>query len=152
MYSIGELAGKTGVKVPTIRYYEQQGLISEPHRTEGNQRRYGEGDLQRLSFIRHSRELGFSILAIRELIDLSGQPRRSCADAHGIASRHLAQTRAKINKLKRLERELKRISHCDAKTIGECALIESLAEHRREGTDIRQRGTDTARCGWQEGN
>ncbi len=137
MYSIGELAGKAGVKVPTIRYYEQQGLMNEPERTDGNQRRYGRGDLQRLSFIRHSRELGFSIATIRELIDLSEQPEQSCANAHGIASRHLAETRAKINKLKRLERELKRISHCDAKIIGECALIESLAEHRSEGSDPR---------------
>ena len=63
MYSIGQLAKQTGVKVPTIRYYEQMGLIDALERTEGNQRRYSKDELKRLSFIRHSRDLGFAIEA-----------------------------------------------------------------------------------------
>lgn len=129
MYSIGDLSRQTGVKVPTIRYYEQMGLIEASGRTAGNQRRYSKAGLRRLSFIRHSRELGFHIDDIRELLELSEHPEYACANAHGIASRHLAETKAKISKLKKLEKELKRISSCDATTIGECAVIETLADH-----------------------
>ncbi len=130
MFSIGELSKRTGVKVPTIRYYEQMGLIDALERTEGNQRRYSNDGLKRLSFIRHSRELGFSIEDVRELLALSQHPEQPCGNAHDIATRHLADTRAKITKLKKLERELKRISACDAKSVGECAVIETLADHR----------------------
>ena len=70
MLSIGGLAKKTGTKVQTIRYYEQIGLLPEPDRTEGGQRRYSNEQLDKLSFIRHSRQLGFSLEAIRELLDL----------------------------------------------------------------------------------
>ncbi len=130
MYAIGDLARQTGVKVPTIRYYEEMGLIDVPERSAGNQRRYTQAELQRLSFIRHSRELGFSIEDIRELLNLSKHPQRPCQDAHGIAARHLADTRAKLTKLKRLERELKRISGYEAHAIGQCAVIETLTDHR----------------------
>ena len=58
MYSIGELSRRTGVKVPTIRYYEQMGLMPEGERTQGNQRRYRRDELERLAFIRHARDLG----------------------------------------------------------------------------------------------
>lgn len=130
MYSIGELSKQTGVKVPTIRYYEQMGLIDALERTEGNQRRYTREGLKRLSFIRHSRDLGFAIEDIRELLELSEHPEQPCGNAHEIATRHLADTKAKIIKLKKLERELKRISSCDAKSVGECPVIETLADHR----------------------
>ncbi len=130
MFSIGELARQTGVKVPTIRYYEQMGLVDAHDRTKGNQRRYSKDGLKRLSFIRHSRELGFSIEDIREFIELSKHPEQPCRNAHDIAVRHLADTRAKIAKLKRLERELKQISRCDANSVLECSVIETLADHR----------------------
>ncbi len=88
MLSIGTLAKCTGTKVQTIRYYEQIGLLPEPGRTEGGQRRYSEGDLDRLAFIRHARLLGFTLDAIRELLDLSDNPARSCAEvARGASSR-----------------------------------------------------------------
>jgi DNA-binding transcriptional MerR regulator len=82
MYSIGTLSKRTGVKVPTIRYYEQVGLLSEPDRTAGNQRRYGQTEIERLGFIRHARDLGFPIEAISSLISLNDHPDRSCADAN----------------------------------------------------------------------
>ena len=130
MFSIGDLSRETGVKVPTIRYYEQQGLIQAQGRTSGNQRRYSKEELQRLSFIRHSRDLGFSIDDIRELLDLSEHPDQPCRDAHQIAARHLSDTKAKILKLKRLKKELERVSACDADSISECSVIETLADHR----------------------
>ncbi|PHP67084.1 transcriptional regulator [Zhengella mangrovi] len=135
MFSIGELSRRTGVKIPTIRYYEQMGLIDAPERSEGNQRRYTKAGLQRLSFIHHSRELGFPIEDIKTLLELSQHPDKPCHDAHGIAVRHLGQVQRRIAKLRRLERELKRLSQCDGDTISDCAVIETLADHGLCETD-----------------
>lgn len=130
MFSIGELSKRTGVKIPTIRYYEQMGLIDMAGRTEGNQRRYNEDGLNRLSFIRHSRDLGFSIGDIKELLSLSQCPAKPCHDAHSIAVLHLKEVQEKIGKLQRLEQELKRISKCKGGNMADCAVIETLADHR----------------------
>ena len=73
MYSIGQLSRRTGVKVPTIRYYEQSGLLAAPERSVGNQRRYTEEGMQQLAFVRHARDLGFAIDDIRELQQVSQQ-------------------------------------------------------------------------------
>ena len=129
MFSIGELSKQTGVKIPTIRYYEQMGLLAAPERSEGNQRRYCADGLKRLSFIRHSRELGFSIQDIRELLELSQHPEETCEDAHIIAARHLDDVRERIQKLRRLEKELKRITSCKAESVADCWIIETLAGH-----------------------
>ena len=86
--SIGELSRQTGVKVPTIRYYEGAGLIPAPARTEGKQRRYDAAAVGRLNFIRHARELGFEVEAIRELLAMNAQPDRSCAEVDRITRRH----------------------------------------------------------------
>lgn len=129
MFSIGELSKRTGVKVPTIRYYEHTGLIDAPERSEGNQRRYSKDGLKRLSFIRHSRELGFSIDDIKGLLELNQHPEKPCHDAHNIAVRHLDEVRARLSKLRRLERELIRISACRADSIASCSVIETLADH-----------------------
>jgi len=131
MFSIGALSRETGVKVPTIRYYEQMGLIDAPARTEGNQRRYGHTELERLGFIKHARDLGFSIEAIQSLIELQDHPDRSCAEANAIAAEQLVDVRAKIELLKRLEGELARISDgCSGDgTSGKCYVLASLANH-----------------------
>ncbi len=130
MFSIGQLSKRTGVKIPTIRYYEQMGLLNAPERSEGNQRQYTIEGLNRLSFIRHSRDLGFSINAIRDLLELSQHPEEPCADAHVLAVEHLKDVQIKLAKLKRLEKELKRISKCDASNVAGCAVIETLADHK----------------------
>jgi DNA-binding transcriptional MerR regulator len=137
MLTIGDLARTTGVKVPTIRYYEQMGLLSHSERSEGNQRRYTRGEQERLSFIRHARELGLTIEAIRELIDLSQHPEHPCADADRIAQTQLQAVRHKIAKLTKLERELERIAtHCHADSqIRDCYVIQSLANHDLCETD-----------------
>jgi DNA-binding transcriptional MerR regulator len=130
MYSIGDLSRRTQVKVPTIRYYEQVGLLAALERSEGNQRRYGRPELERLAFIRHARDLGFSIDAIRALIDLSGHRDQPCADADRIAKEQLAAVRDRIARLQRLEQELDRIaSCCSGETVGDCYVIRSLADH-----------------------
>jgi DNA-binding transcriptional MerR regulator len=137
MLSIGDLSKRTGVKVPTIRYYEQMGLLAAAERTEGNQRRYDSRDLERLAFIRHGRDLGLEIAAIRELIALSQHPEEPCAHADRIASDHLSAVRAKIDKLRKLEQELARIvSHCDGgHSIEECYVIRALSDHGLCGSD-----------------
>ena len=131
MFSIGELSRRTNVKVPTIRYYEESGLLDAPERTEGNQRRYDAAGLERLSFIKHARDLGFSIEAIAALIELQGHPDRSCAEATDIASAQLSDVRAKIKRLRALEKELARISKgCDGDGLsGDCYVLASLADH-----------------------
>ena len=130
MYAIGELSKLTGVKVPTIRYYEQMQLITAPDRSQGNQRRYEKSDLERLAFIRHARDLGLSIDAIRELIALSRHPQDPCVAADRIARDHLTDVRMKIEQLRKLEHELERIvSHCDGHSIEDCYVIRALSDH-----------------------
>ena len=130
MYSIGQLSRKTGVKVPTIRYYEQIGIVEEPGRTGGNQRRYTEADLKRLGFVRHARDLGMPLEAIRELIALGEHPEKSCNDADRIAGEQLAEVRQRINQLRRLETELQRIATgCKSGKVSECYVLQSLGNH-----------------------
>ena len=121
---------KTGTKVQTIRYYEQIGVMNEPGRSAGGQRRYFEKDLDRLAFIRHSRQLGFSLESIRELLDLSDNPSRSCADADVIARRQLTQVERRIKRLQALKKELKRmVTECEGNSVAECKIIEVLRDH-----------------------
>ena len=132
--TIGELAQRTGCKVQTIRYYEQIALMPEPARTEGKQRRYGARHLERLAFIRHSRELGFPLDAIRELLGLSDHPDQPCAAADRIARRQLEQVESRISRLRALRTELKRmIVQCHGGRISDCRVIEVLADHARCG-------------------
>ncbi|MHB8886324.1 MAG: MerR family transcriptional regulator [Methylovirgula sp.] len=129
-FTIGQLAAQTGCKVQTIRYYEQIGLIPETARTSGNQRRYGRWHLERLAFIRHSRELGFPLDTIRELLSLVDDPERSCEAADRMASRHLDQVKNRIIRLGALKAELERmIVQCRGGRIANCRVIEVLADH-----------------------
>ncbi|SJM33702.1 MerR family transcriptional regulator [Mesorhizobium delmotii] len=130
MLTIGDLSRRTGVKIPTIRYYEQMGLMNPAERSEGNQRRYTRQERERLSFIKHARELGLTIEAIRELIDLSAHPERPCSQADRIAAEQLVAVREKIEKLRRLEKELERIAtHCAGDQVKDCYVIRALANH-----------------------
>lgn len=130
MLTIGDLSRKTGVKVPTIRYYEQMGLMAPAERSEGNQRRYSREERDRLSFIKHARDLGLTIESIRELLELSAHPERPCEQADRIAAEQLQAVREKIEKLKRLEQELERISsHCIGENVRDCYVIRALANH-----------------------
>ena len=127
---IGELARRTAVKVPTIRFYEQIGLLSAPPRTEGNQRRYGKAEVDRLNFIRHARELGFEVDDIRELLAMSAEPQESCHAADSIAHNHLREIERRIASLQALKGELSRmIEECGHGRICDCRIIEALADH-----------------------
>ena len=141
MLAIGTLAKRTGTKVQTIRYYEQIGLMPEPGRTEGGQRRYGNAELDRLSFIRHSRQLGFPLDAIRELLDLSDQPDRPCEEANEIAYRQLQQVEKRIARLEALRTELGRMVHeCSGGRTADCRVLEVLRDHSECLTDHEKIG------------
>jgi len=131
MFSIGELSRRTGVKVPTIRYYEEMGLIAPLSRTQGNQRRYGTAELEQLAFVRHARDLGFPLEAILELIELQSHPDRSCRAVSDIASSQLDSVRGKIARLQALEAELARIVEgCSGGGLtGDCYVLASLSGH-----------------------
>ena len=135
--SIGDLARQTGVKVPTIRYYEARGLIAAPRRSAGNQRRYDGAALARLRFIRHARELGFSLEAVAQLIELQDHPDRACDAATRIAADQLDAVREKIRRLRTLETELARITEgcTGAGPSRDCYVLASLADHALCETD-----------------
>ena len=130
MLTIGKLGEAAGVKVPTIRYYEQIGLLPKPERSAGNQRLYGGLALDRLAFIRHARELGFPLDAIRDLLSLSDKPEQSCAAADVIAKKQLTAVKARIARLTALKTELERmITQCAQGTVADCRVIEVLSDH-----------------------
>lgn len=126
--SIGELARATGTKVVTVRYYEKIGLLPEPPRTQGNYRSYDGGHRARLIFIRRCRDLGFTLEQVRELLDLSKRTDKDCAAVDRLAFDHLAEIERKIADLKRLEKELRRLSACcRGGRIGDCRIIDALS-------------------------
>lgn len=128
---IGEAARESGVKVPTIRYYEQIGLLPAPLRSDGNRRSFEAADLRRLSFIRHARELGFDIDAIRALLTLQDDPSQPCATADQIAKVRLAEIEQRIRSLNALKTELElMVTSCSHGHVGECRVIEVLADHK----------------------
>lgn len=130
MLSIGRLGQAAGVKVPTIRYYEEIGLLPEAERSAGNQRLYGPKALERLRFIRHARELGFPLEAIRDLLSFSDRPDQSCEAADLIARAQLAQVEARLARLAALKAELERmVELCAHGAIRDCRVIEVLGDH-----------------------
>ncbi|MEJ2742165.1 MAG: helix-turn-helix domain-containing protein [Gammaproteobacteria bacterium] len=131
-YLIGQVAKAARCKVQTVRYYERVGLLPEAARTEGNQRVYGQAHLDRLSFIRHSRELGFSLEQIRKILDLVDDPTQSCIEVDRIAKLHLKEVESKIRRLEGMRMELQRmISQCAGGHVTSCRIVESLADHSR---------------------
>jgi DNA-binding transcriptional MerR regulator len=127
---IGELSRATGTNIETVRYYERIGLLPAPDRTAANYRNYGEPHRARLAFVRHSRELGFTIEEIRSLLDLSDHPDRDCMEADRIATRHLDQVETKIAQLEALRDELTRIvGRCRGGVAADCRVIEALGNH-----------------------
>jgi DNA-binding transcriptional MerR regulator len=106
---IGALAERTGTNAPTIRYYEEIGLLRPPDRQPGGQRVYGEEDLKRLTFIRRCRQFGFPIEQVRSLVGLLNDRSRSCMEARDLALEHLAAVRVKLRDLTALEKKHRRL-------------------------------------------
>ena len=129
-FMIGRLAKETGCKIPTIRYYEEIGILPEPRRSAGNRRLYGPRHVERLVFIQHCRELGFSQAALRELLALSDHSDWSCNGVTDIAQTHLNNVNRRIAKLTALKTELERmVASCSGGRIDQCNIIETLGDH-----------------------
>jgi DNA-binding transcriptional MerR regulator len=141
--TIGKLAKAADVKVPTIRFYEQIGLLPVAPRAENDRRLYDEASVRRLAFIKHARQLGFPIDAIRTLLDLSDHPERPCESANTLAREQLSAVETKIVQLKALRSELRRMvaSGCDG-SAGDCRVIEALAGPELLG-DVSARGGES---------
>lgn len=127
--SIGDVAKATGVKVVTIRYYEQIGLLPVPSRTDGNYRAYNQEHIRGLRFIRRCRDLGFTLEQVRDLLRLASRKNEACSEVDQITMRHLADIETKVSDLSRLAAELRRISECcrGDGLIADCRIIEALS-------------------------
>jgi MerR family transcriptional regulator, copper efflux regulator len=130
---IGDLADETGTSIPTIRYYEQIGLLPRAPRQPGGQRVYSRDDVERLTFIRRCREFDFSIDQVRALVAIVHDPKSSCMDARDMAADHLTVVRAKMRELKALERSLVAfVKSCDSSCAGgpgpACVILDDLGK------------------------
>lgn len=139
--SIGLVARQTGCTVPTIRYYEEIGLLPPALRTDAGQRHYDKRTIRRLTFIRRCRDFGFSIEHVRELTGLVDQPDRPCDEVRDIAVLHLAQLRRRLAELKSLEASLSAfVCNCESACAGgpaiDCTILEDLAAAREDGTAV----------------
>ena len=136
-FKIGSLAKQTGTNAPTIRYYEEIGLLRSAGRQAGNQRVYSDADVKSLTFIRRCREFGFSIDQVRSLVALMQDPASSCVDARDLAQEHLVAVRKKLAELKALERSIAGfVSGCEASCAGgagpDCVIFDDLSKGRIE--------------------
>ena len=128
-HSIGQASRLSNVKIPTIRYYEQIGLLSPLPRNEGNRRSFDNTALKRLTFIRHARGLGFDIVAIRTLLQLQDEPEQCCNEADTIARNRLADVEHRIHALFDMRRELKQMIYaCPLNQVSECRIIAKIAQ------------------------
>lgn len=133
---IGSVATRCGLSVDTIRFYEKQGLIAKPARSQGGFRLYEESDIERLSFVSRGQTLGFSLEEIRELLLLRNTGEDACTHVHDLLDQKLSVIRAKIAELRKLERHLKEAKErCDrelvTKCVGSCPVIDEIARSRK---------------------
>ncbi|MBI0477077.1 MerR family transcriptional regulator [Sphingomonas sp. MA1305] len=125
---IGEIAKQTGLKVETVRFYEAEGLITAPTRTGGNYRVYERAHLDRLSFVKRARDLGFTLDQVRELLRLADDPDGTCEDVDAMATSQVAEIDRKLADLKALRGELvRRLDSCVRGPIADCRIIDALA-------------------------
>jgi MerR family mercuric resistance operon transcriptional regulator len=129
--AIGALSSRTGVNIETIRFYERIGILPRPPRSPGGHRVYDEDHLKRLSFVRRSRELGFSLDEVRGLLQLVDGGEYTCAEVKAITLGHLADIRRKIADLRRLERTLAELAgKCRGTRVPDCPVVETLFSAR----------------------
>ena len=148
---IGALARRTGTNAPTIRYYEEIGLLRSANRQAGGQRVYGDADVKQLTFIRRCREFGFSIDQVRSLVALMQDPSRSCLHARDLAHGHLIAIRAKLAELKGLERSIAAfVASCDASCAGgpspECVILDDLSKGRTARSKSSAQRSNCSAC------
>ncbi len=126
---IGELAKMTGCEVVTIRYYEKEGLLKKPERTEGNYRLYGDDDIARLHFIRHCRQHSMSLSEIRSLLAFRDNPTCSCDWINALIKKHIEDVEKQIDDLVHLKEHLESLYHkCDGGKKEGCGILKSLID------------------------
>ena len=127
---IGRLSQASGCSAETIRYYEQQGLLSEADRTEGGHRKYREEHYKMLMFILRAKHLGFGQTDVRRLVEMADPARTNCDNVQELAEHQLQETQAKLRNLRQLEKSLKNlIASCESEgASAECPMIDSLLD------------------------
>src|SRR5246127_1551283 len=125
---IGELAKRTGSLVETIRYYEREGLLPEPVRSEGNYRVYSDSDLERLQFIRHCRSLDMTLEEIRDLLRFRDAPDENCSEVNAFLDEHIERVANRIKELKLLQKNLRGLRNLCQQTRAtkDCRILQSL--------------------------
>jgi Cd(II)/Pb(II)-responsive transcriptional regulator len=116
-YRIGELASRLSVAIETIRYYEKEGLLPQPARSEGNYRLYSDSERQRLEFILHCRALDMTHQEIRQLLGLRDRPDQGCAEVNAVLDAHVEHVAERLRALRSLQSELKAIRARDRKSV-----------------------------------
>lgn len=130
---IGELARASGCRVVTIRYYERVGVLPPPVRAANNYRQYGDAHLRRLRFVRRTRELGFSLDDVRKMLSLIDRGDYTCDDMRALAQEHLAEVRARMDDLNRMEAALTDlVTRCNGGATPDCSMLESLFAEANE--------------------
>lgn len=124
---IGRLSEATRVKVETIRYYEKQGLLPDPPRSEGGHRLYSPSLVKRLFFIRRGRELGFTLNQIRALLELVDGETYTCAEVRAVTLAHADDVKRKVADLRKLEKGLRTMAaECNGGDVPECPILDIL--------------------------
>lgn len=125
---IGELAKATGVDVPTIRFYEQEGLLAAPPRTPAGYRQYGAGHRETLQFVRHCRSLDLSLPEIRSLLNYRAHPDLACDEINQLVAVHVDQVRQRIEQLQHLEHQLLLLqARCgEYRQAEDCGILQTL--------------------------
>lgn len=127
-YSIGQVAKQSGISIETIRYYEKEGLLEKPERTESGYRQYDESVIERLSFIQQAKGLGFTLAEILELLSLEIKKASTSKDVKQMAQLKLHTIEEKIKMLKRMQRTLKDlVTQCDGQgSIEQCPILNAI--------------------------
>lgn len=129
-FNIGQAAKQSGISAKMIRHYESVGLLQAASRTLSGYRQYSEKDVHTLTFIRHARDLGFSIKQIEDLLGLWGDPDRSSSDVKALAQKHVQDLEQKITQLAKIKSELKKlVDCCHGDDRPECPIIDGLSDH-----------------------
>lgn len=126
---IGALSKRTGCNIETIRFYERIGIMPNPARTQGGHRVYTQDHLKRLTFVRRSRELGFTLDQVRNLLSLVDSDDYTCDEVKEMTLEHMGDVRHKIADLRKLERVLNdMVSQCDRGAVPDCPVVDALFE------------------------
>lgn len=126
--NIGQAARSSGLSAKMIRYYESIGLLQTAARTDSGYRLYGKDDLHTLSFIKRSRDLGFSLEQAGQLLTLWQDRGRASADVKALALQHIAELNQKIEELAGLRDTLQNLAeHCQGNDRPDCPILKDLA-------------------------